>query len=191
VANSRGPETLSELAAETGAVAAPLAEVARGAGLVVVTIPQRSVPLLPAGVFDGVSPDAVIVDTGNYYPRRDGEITAIEAGMTESGWVAAELGRPLVKAFNTIRAADLLERGLPAGSPGRIAIPLAGDDPAAKALVAALIDELGFDPVDAGTLEESWRQQPGSPVYAANLDAEAARAALAAAVPVREPSWRA
>lgn len=191
VANSRGPETLAALAAETGATAARVEDVADHADLVVVTIPQKSIPGLPAGLLVRAAGGAVVVDTGNYYPRRDGHIAAIETGMSESRWVAEALRRPVVKAFNTIRAADLLDRGLPAGSAGRIALPVAGDDPAAKELVMRLVDELGFDPVDAGSLDDSWRQQPGTPVYGANLDATATRAALEAAQPRRETSSRA
>src|SRR3954471_1917419 len=130
VANSRGPGTLADLAAETGATAVPVAEAARSGELVVVTIPQGKVPSLPAGLFDGVPEGVVVVDTGNYYPRqRDGRIEPIEAGTVESRWAERELGRPVVKAFNNIYAQHLMERGEPAGTPGRIALPVAGDDP--------------------------------------------------------------
>jgi predicted dinucleotide-binding enzyme len=192
VANSRGPETLADLAAETGATAVSVPEAARGRDLVVVTIPERNVPNLPAGLFDGVDDDVVVVDTGNYYPRqRDGRIDGIEAGLPESRWVEQQLGRPVVKAFNNIYARHLLELGRPAGTPGRIALPVAGDDPAAKAVVLRLVDELGFDGVDAGGLDESWRQQPGTPVYTKDLDADGLRRALAEASPDRTPEWRA
>ena len=103
VANSRGPETLAELAKETGAKAVPVKDAVRGVDLVVVTIPEKNIPQLPPGLFDGVPADVVVVDTGNYYPQqRDGRIAAIEAGMTESGWVAQQLGRPVVKAFRSV-----------------------------------------------------------------------------------------
>jgi len=190
VANSRGPETLRDLAAETGATALPATEAARGAELVVVTIPEKNVPRLPAGLFDGAAKGVVVVDTGNYYPRqRDGRIEAIEAGMPESRWVERQLGRPVVKAFNNIYAQHLLELGKPAGTPGRIALPVAGDDPAAKAVVLRLIDQLGFDGVDAGGLDESWRQQPGSPVYTHDLDADGVRRALSEAKQERTPEF--
>ncbi|MGX6449260.1 NADPH-dependent F420 reductase, partial [Patulibacter sp. S7RM1-6] len=181
VANSRGPETLRELADATGATPVRADEAASGAELVVVTIPAKSVPDLPAGVLDGAAPDAPVVDTNNYYPQeRDGRIEAIEGGMPESAWTAQQLGRPVVKAFNTIRAPHLQHHGRPAGDPDRIALPVAGDDGEAKARVLALVDELGFDPVDAGGLDESWRQQPGTPAYGADADADGLRAALAA-----------
>ena len=190
VANSRGPETLAALARETGAKAVPAAEAARDAQLVVVTIPEKNVPLLPPGLFNAAAEGVVLVDTGNYYPRqRDGRIEAIEAGMAESVWVAQQLGRPVVKAFNNIYSQHLLEHGKPAGTPGRIALPVAGDDAAAKAVVLRLVDELGFDGVDAGSLEESWRQQPGTPVYGTDLDAAGVRLALAEARPGRSPEF--
>lgn len=155
VANSRGPEPLSDLAAETGATAAPVSEAAKDADLVIVTIPERAIPLLPDGVLDATKTRAPIIDTGNYYPARDGRIDAIEAGSTESRWVSEQLGRPVVKAFNNIRAQHLLELGKPTATPGRIALPVAGDDPNSKRIVMELVDELGFDPVDAGSIDES------------------------------------
>ena len=192
VANSRGPETLTALAAETGATAVSAHEAARGRDVVVVTIPQKHVAHLPADLFAGVPAGVVVVDTGNYYPQqRDGRIAEIEAGTTESRWVTQRLGRPVVKAFNTIYAQHLLEHGKPAGSAGRIALPVAGDDAAAKAVVLKLLDEIGFDGVDAGGLDESWRQQPATPVYGTDYDAAGVRRALAEASPERKPEWRA
>src|SRR5919106_2394514 len=191
VANSRGPQTLADLAAETGATAVSVREAVRGVDLVVVTIPEKNVPDLRAGLFAAVDSGVVVVDTGNYYPRtRDGRIEAIEAGMPESRWVEQQLGRPVVKAFNNIFAAHLLELGKPAGAPGRIALPVAGDDPG-KAVVLRLVEDLGFDAVDAGSLDESWRQQPGTPVYTTDLDAEGVRRALSEASRDRTPEWRA
>jgi predicted dinucleotide-binding enzyme len=192
VANSRGPDTLADLARDTGATPVSVDEAAHDAELVVVTIPQRRIPDLPAGLFDRGASGLVVVDTGNYYPRqRDGRIEAIEAGTTESRWVSDQLGRPVVKAFNNIYAQHLLECGQPAGSPGRIALPVAGDEPAAKQVVMGLVDALGFDPVDAGGLDDSWRQQPGTPVYGTDHDAAGVRAGLAAASPERSEEWRA
>lgn len=192
VANSRGPETLAELAAETGATAVSVRQAARGQDLVIVTIPQKNVPDLPADLFAPTLTDVVVIDTGNYYPQqRDGRIEAIEAGMTESRWVAQHLQRPVVKAFNNIMAKHLLELGRPAGAEGRIALPIAGDSAAAKSTVSRLIDALGFDPVDAGSLDDSWRQQPGTPVYGADLDAEGVRRALAEATRERPAAFRA
>jgi len=191
VANSRGPETLAALAKDTGAIAVPVSEAARGTEVVIVTIPEKNVPSLPKNLFAAAGGDTVVVDTGNYYPQRDGRIDEIEAGTTESRWVARQLGRPVVKAFNTIYAKHLFERGQPKGTAGRIALPIAGEDVRAKGVVLRLLDELGFDGVDAGTLDESWRQQPGSPVYGADLDADGVRRALAEASKERPPGFRA
>ncbi len=191
VANSRGPETLRDLAAETGAAAVTADQAARDKDVVVVTIPQRRVAELPGDQLAAAG-DAVVVDTGNYYPReRDGAIEGIEAGATESRWVEQQLGRPVIKVFNNIYASHLQARGQPAGSPGRIALPVSGDDPATKAVVLRLVEELGFDAVDAGGIDESWRQQPGSPVYGTDFDAAGVRRALAEASPERTADWRA
>ncbi|ONI67720.1 NADP oxidoreductase [Kribbella sp. ALI-6-A] len=191
VANSRGPESLRDLEQETGARAVKVEEAVQDAEIVVVTIPEKAVPQLPANLFANAADDVVVVDTGNYYPQRDGRIAAIEDdGLTESAWVARQLGRPVVKAFNNIQARHLLENGLPAGTSGRIALPVAGDDPAGKAKILQLVDDLGFDPVDAGPLAESWRQQPGTPIYGTDLTAAAAREALAAASPERPDELR-
>ncbi|HYA68590.1 MAG TPA: NAD(P)-binding domain-containing protein [Acidimicrobiales bacterium] len=191
VANSRGPETLAELVKETGATAVLATEAAQGAEVVVITIPEKNIPGLPAGILDGMAADAVVIDTGNYYPQqRDGKIEEIENGTPESRWVANRLGHPVVKAFNGIYASHLLTHGKPAGSRGRLALPVAGDDPAAKAIVVGLLDQLGFDGVDAGGLDDSWRQQPGTPVYGADLNADGVRQALADARPERPTEFR-
>jgi 8-hydroxy-5-deazaflavin:NADPH oxidoreductase len=183
VANSRGPETLGSLAGETGAKAVTARDGARAGEVVIVTIPEGKIPKLPDDLFAGVPDDVVVVDTGNYYPQRDGRIAGIEEGMTESRWVETQLGRSVVKAFNTMNYKRLLERGRPKGTPGRIALPVAGDDTRA--------DELGFDAVDDGGLDESWRQQPGTPVYDIDQDAAGVRRALKEASPERKPEWRA
>ncbi len=192
VANSRGPETLRGLASDTGARAVTAADAARDKDLVVVTIPERNIPALPADLFTGVGEQVVVVDTGNYYPQqRDGRIAAIEEGVTESQWAQRQLGRPVIKAFNNIYAQHLQDDGQAKGTPGRIALPVAGDDQAAKAIVLELVDELGFDPVDAGGLDDSWRQQPATPVYTTDLDADGVRKALMEASPDRRPEFSA
>ncbi|MFC9388561.1 NADPH-dependent F420 reductase [Streptomyces venezuelae] len=191
VANSRGPETLAALAEETGATAVAASEAARGAEVIVVTVPLKNVPDLPAGVLDGAADGFVVIDTNNYYPQRDGRIAAIEDdGLTESRWTEGHLGHPVVKAFNGTYAQDILDRPLPAGDPGRLALPVAGDDDAAKLKVRALIDELGFDTVDAGGIDESWRQQPGTPVYGLREGVEAVTKALAEASPERPADFK-
>jgi predicted dinucleotide-binding enzyme len=157
-----------------------------------VTIPLKAVPNLPKTIFSSESKSLVVIDTGNYYPQhRDGRIDAIEGGTAESRWVEQQIGHPVIKAFNNILAAHLQNNGKPAGSFGRIALPIAGDDPRAKQTVMRLIDEIGFDAVDAGTIDESWRQQPGSPVYAKDYDAAGVRRALGEAKKERVPEFRA
>lgn len=192
VANSRGPETLTALAEETGATPVTVSEAARGAEVVVVTIPLKNVPELPDNVFDGAAEGFVVIDTGNYYPReRDGRIDGIEDdGLTESRWTEQHLGHPVIKAFNGTYAQDLLERPRPAGDPERIALPVAGDDEDAKNTVRALIDELGFDTVDSGGIDDSWRQQPDSPVYGLRAGVEGVTKALADASPERPAAFR-
>jgi predicted dinucleotide-binding enzyme len=192
VANSRDPQTLAELAADTGATAVWARDAAADADLVIVSIPQRNVPDLAPGIVAGAKPGAPVVETNNYYPReRDGAIAEIEAGTPESVWVAEQLGVPVFKVFNGIYWKHLLERGRPRGAAGRIALPIAGDDAAGKQVVSDLVDELGFDPVDGGPLAESWRQQPGTPVYGTDLDAAGVIRALAEASPERPERFRA
>ena len=191
VANSRGPDTLTDLARETGATPVTVREAARSGDVVIVSIPVKSVPKLPRDLFAGLPSGVVVVDTGNYYPQRDGHIAEIERGTTESRWTSQQLGRPVVKAFNNIYAKHLLELGKPRATPGRIALPVAGDDKAAKAVIIKLIDELGFDAVDAGTLDESWKQQPGTPVYGTDFDAAGVRKGLAEAKQERAAGFRA
>src|SRR5215469_17157812 len=192
VANSRGPQTLTKLAAETGAKAVNVRDAAHAGDVVVVTIPEKNIFSLPTDLFKDVSASVIVIDTGNYYPRqRDGRIDAIENGMPESQWVSRQLGRPVVKAFNNIYAAHLQNFGLPAGTTGRVAIPVAGDDPKAKAIVFRLADEIGFDPVDAGSLAESWRQQPGTPVYGPDFVTAGVQSALSQASRERPAEFRA
>ncbi|MGW7258207.1 NADPH-dependent F420 reductase [Streptomyces sp. NPDC054834] len=192
VANSRGPHTLTELAEETGATPVPAEEAAHGAEVVVVTVPLKAVPALPKGLLDGAAEGVAVIDTGNYYPQqRDGRIAAIEDdGLTESRWTERQIEHPVIKAFNGTYAQDILDRPLPAGAPDRMALPVAGDDAAAKAKVRALIDELGFDTVDTGGLDESWRQQPGTPVYGLRAGVDGVRKALAEASQERPADFR-
>ncbi|WJV50706.1 NADPH-dependent F420 reductase [Streptomyces flavofungini] len=192
VANSRGPATLTALAEETGATPVTVADAARGAELVVVTIPLKNVPDLPSGLFDEAADGFAVLDTGNYYPGRDGRIDAIEDdGLTESRWTEQHIGHPVIKAFNGTYAQDILDKPLPKGDPERMALPVAGDDEAAKKVVRDLIDELGFDTVDAGGIDESWRQQPDTPVYGLRAGVAAVTDALAAASPERPATFRA
>lgn len=151
-------------------------EAAHSGEVVIVSIPLKNIPSLPAELFADVPAEVVVVDTGNCYPQqRDGLIEPIERGTAETRWVSDRLGRPVVKASNNIYARHLLAHGEPRGASGRIALPVAGDDCRAKDLVIRLLDEIGFDGVDAGELDESWRQPPGTPVYGTDLDADGVR----------------
>lgn len=123
--------------------------------------------------------------------QRDGEIAAIEDGQVESAWVAEQIGAPVYKVFNGIWWKHLLEGGKPPGAAGRIALPVAGEDGAGRDLVHDLVDQLGFDPVNAGSIAESWRQQPGTPVYGKDFDVAKTIAALAQASRERTPEWSA
>ena len=181
VANSRGPESLAGLAAETGAHPGTVQAAAEDSDVVVLAVPVRAVRDLPKEAFRG----KVVVDVNNYYPQRDGLIPDIaDRSVTSSRWTAEVLdGATVVKAFNNIVAQHLRDEGRPVGDDRRIALPVAADDPDAKQTVMGLVSELGFDPVDAGTLDQSWRQQPDTPVWATDHDAEGVRAGLASARP--------
>lgn len=152
-------------------------EAARTGELVIVSVPVSAYPLLPAALLA----DKIVVDTGNYYPARDGHVAVLDAGATTSSEIlAAELpGAQVVKMFNTISFAHLRDQPEAPDSPGRRALPMAGDDPAAKATVAQLVDEIGFDTVDAGALSTGRRFEPGSPAYNVRLDAGELAAAVA------------
>ncbi len=168
MANTRGPESLKDLAANTGAIPVSVEQVVQDVDMLFIVVPQKSIPELPKGLLNKAKKETIVIDVGNYYPFRDGRIDEIENGLTESAWVERQIGRPVVKVLNTIIAKALAEAGRPAGSCDRVALPMSGDNPKAKEIVAQLIDRMGFDSVDAGTIAESWRQQPGSPVYCTN-----------------------
>lgn len=192
ISNSRGPASLAALAAATGARAATVQEVVAGSDIVVVAVPMVGVPTLPADLFQQAPRGQIVIDTSNYYPRhRDGLIAEVEAGMLESAWVARHLGVPVIKAFNTIRAPQLLARSAPNGTSGRVALAVAGDDASARKKVMQLVEDIGFDSVDAGEIGQSWRQQPGSPGYLKDLDAAGVRRTLAEAREQRLPEWKA
>jgi predicted dinucleotide-binding enzyme len=156
IADSRGPETLRGLAAEIEARPVTVTEAAHSGEIVIVAIPQRAVMDLPKDLFTGVPTDVVVIDTGNYYPVRDRRIAAIEEGQLESAWVAEQMGRPVVRVLNNIGSMSLLANGRPAGAAGRIALPVAGDPPAGRAKVMRLVEQLGFDAVDAGSLADEF-----------------------------------
>src|SRR5258706_9359980 len=168
MANSRGPESLRGLAAKTGAMPVSVERVVQDVDILFVVVPQKAISKPPKGLLNKAKKETIVVDVGNYYPFRDGRIDEIEDGLTESGWVERKIGWPVVKVLNTVIATALAEAGRPSGSIDRIAFPISGDNPKSKEVVAQLIDRIGFDSVDAGTIAESWRQQPGSPAYCTN-----------------------
>lgn len=190
IANARGPETLSQLAEQTGAIPVALSDVAKRADLLVIAVPMKSVPLLPKDLLRQLPAGSPIVDAGNYIPPRDGAIDEIEGGLTESEWTSGVLGHSVIKAFNNIITYSLVHGGLPEGSRNRIALPIAGDDTQAKQIAIALVDAIGFDGIDSGSLSESWRQQPGTPVYATDHDADTLRKELANADRKLAPEMR-
>ncbi|QWZ06516.1 NADPH-dependent F420 reductase [Nocardioides panacis] len=181
LSNSRGPETLADVVAGLGEHA--VADTAEGAAergdIVVVTIPMHAYRDVPVAPLAG----KVVIDTNNYYPERDGQIAALDAHETTSASLLQEHlpESQVVKAFNHIQSGHLLEHAQEAGTADRRALAIAGDHDEAKATVAKLIDELGFDVVDVGPLAESWRIEPGTPGYGPRLDADAMREALASA----------
>jgi 8-hydroxy-5-deazaflavin:NADPH oxidoreductase len=181
ISNSRGPETLAPLVAELGpnARAATPAEAGQAGDIVVVTVPLKNYRQVPVAPLAG----KVVIDTNNYYPQRDGHIPELDnESTTTSELLQAHLpASKVVKAFNHIYAAQLTTDGLPAGAKTRRALVIAGDDAAAKAAVAGLLDQFGFDTVDAGPLKEGWRIQRDTPGYGPRRTADELRKDLAAA----------
>lgn len=177
ISNSRGPESLAGLEQELGqaASAGTVEDAAREGDVVVVATPLAAVETLPAQLLAG----KVVVDANNYYPRRDGQIPEIDAGLGSSEWLAQHLpGARVIKALNTMWSENILHQAVPPGAEERVAMPVAGDDDEAKSAVSGLIDDMGFDPIDGGTLRDGRRQEPGTPVYNVLLDADGVRAAL-------------
>jgi predicted dinucleotide-binding enzyme len=181
VANSKGADAVRSFADEIGATPTDAAGAVADADVVILSVPFPAVTKL-AEVVAAVPAAVPVIDTGNYYPdMRDPRIPEIDQGMTESVWVAQQLGRPVIKAFNNILAYSLANLGRPSGAPDRLAVAVAGDDPDQKHMAMRIVDEVGFDPVDAGSLADSWRQQPSTPVYCCDWNAEETLAALTAA----------
>jgi 8-hydroxy-5-deazaflavin:NADPH oxidoreductase len=181
LANSRGPQSLEERSAQLGARVRPMTvdEAARYGDLVVVSIPLGQYPSVPAEPLRG----KIVIDTDNYYPQRDGHFAELDDDSTTSSELLQHHlpGARVVKAFNAVRWDSLGAEGKPRGAAGRLAMPMAGDDVAAKNVVAGLIDEIGFDAVDVGNLAQGGRKiQPGTAVYTANLTASEMTDRLAA-----------
>lgn len=191
IANAKGPASLTAFAAETGVTPVTVEQAIPGKDVVVISIPQQSILDLSRGPFAKAADSTIFVDTGNYYPEvRDVQIADIDNGMPESEWVSQQLAIPIIKAFNNMTIWSLSTRGLPAGDPGRICMSVAGDNREHKQVIIDLIDQLGFDGIDAGPLADSWRQQPGAPAYCTDLDKAALTAALKQAEYDKVPVYR-
>ncbi len=169
MSSSSGTEKLKNLALETGASAVMLADVVTDVDVIVISIPMIAILKLQKNLLKNTSANTPIIDTCNYYPIRDGLINDIENGMPESVWVSNQLQRPVIKTYNSILYRSLANSGLAKGSLSRVALPISGDDKQSKELVSILVNDSGFDSLDYGSLQDSWRQQPGSPVYCTDL----------------------
>lgn len=189
VANSREPHTIESEAQAAGGRAVAAADAVEGVDVVILSIPLNTLPDV-APLMSDVPSKTVVMDTSNYYPLRDGHIDAIEDGQVESLWVTEQLGRPIVKAWNSIGSDSLAKKGKPAGSPSRIALPVAADRESDRKVGMALVEDTGFDAFDAGKLAQSWRQQPGAPCYGTDLTREELPDALASAEKERLPKRR-
>ena len=189
VANSRGPETINAEILSSGARAVTTEEALSDVEVVILSIPLNRIPDV-APLIARLPEETVVIDTSNYYPFRDDRIDAIEGGQVESLWVAEQLGRPIAKAWNAIGSASFAKKGKPAGAPGRIAIPIAADRDRDRDITMALVNDSGLDAFDAGSLADSWRQQPGAPVYCTDLTYDEIGDALEAAERERLPKRR-
>ncbi len=181
VSNSRGPETLSALVSELGprARAGSALDAAKTGDIVVVTVPLKNYRAVPVEPLVG----KIVIDTNNYYPQRDGHIPELDDESTTTSELLQQHlpTSKVVKGFDHIYAAELTTHGQPAGSKNRRALVIAGDDKEAKATVTHLLDQFGFDTVDAGPLSEGWRIQRDTPGYGPRRTAEELRRDLAAA----------
>lgn len=180
VANSRGPETIDSDVLTTGAAAVEASTVVHDVEVLITSIPLTAMPAIKPLVAN-LPADATIIDTSNYYPARDGHLQALDEGEVESLWITEQIGRPVAKAWNAILSETFKTKGASAGDPNRLAIPVAAHSDADRDTAMALVEETGFDAVDAGSLPDSWRQQPGAPAYCTELTAQDMPAALASA----------
>ncbi len=189
LAGSGSPDDIREKAERMRAKPVMAQDAVVDVDVIILSIPFAGIPDV-AGLFAEVPADVVVIDTSNYYPMRDGNIAEVDGGKPESVWSSDQLGRPVVKAFNAVLAETLAGHGKEAGAPGRIAVPVAGDDPRATAIARELVELTGFDTLDAGDLAGSWRQQPGTPAYCTELTTSELRNALSAADRTRAPQDR-
>jgi predicted dinucleotide-binding enzyme len=177
-------------AKELDASPATLEELVKDVEVIFLSVPTIAIPGFSKDLFKNIQPDVIIVETTNYYPFRDGEIEELVNGKVESVWVSEQLGMPVIKAFSSLPAYSLMHGGKDGGTDDRIAIAVSGDDERAKQIISRLINDAGFDAVDAGSLSESWRHQPGTPAYCTNLNAAQLKKALASGIREKAPSIR-
>lgn len=189
LANSKDPSSIRNLANEIGVNAVTKEDAVSGVDVVILSIPFAKYPDLKQ-TLSSVPAKTVVIDTSNYYPGRDGAIKEVDNGKPESIWVSEQIGRPVIKAWNAVLAATLADKGQPARSSERIALPVAGDDINAEAIAQDLVEDTGFIALAAGTLEDSWRQQPGTPAYCTELTLPELKVALQAADKARAPQNR-
>lgn len=189
VTNTRSMPELEKIAASLGASAATLEDVVKDVDAIIFSMPFNAYKNLPKNLLNEVPQDVVVMDTSNYYPFRDGEIPELEQ-ISESEYISKVLNRPLVKVFNNMLEGTLKYKGKTAGEEARVAISIAGDNQEHKKVVAQLVDITGFDTVDAGSLAESWRQQPGTPAYCTELNETELKEALTKAEKGKAPAIR-
>ena len=189
ISDARGIHLIPENLRGSGVQVVEVTEVFSDVDVAILSVPLVVLPKLVEAV-KVASRECVLIDTSNYYPSRDQKIDAIEEGKVESIWVKELLGREVVKAWNAMGSDSLARLGTAPGMPGRLAIPVAGENSEHKRVAMQLVDDIGFDPVDSGTLAESWRHQPGSPAYCTDLSAKELEEALGTAVKSRLPARR-
>lgn len=189
LANSKAPRSLQNLANEIGVQAVAKEEAVSEVDVVILSIPFAKYPDLKQ-TLSHVPEKVVVIDTSNYYPGRDGAIKEVDDGKPESVWVSEQIGRPIIKAWNAVLATTLADKGQPAGSSLRIALPVAGDDIKAEAIAQDLVEDTGFTALAAGSLESSWHQQPGTPAYCTELTLPELKSALCAADKMKAPQNR-
>jgi 8-hydroxy-5-deazaflavin:NADPH oxidoreductase len=187
IADARGIERLE--GKEFAGTPVRVEDVIKNIEVLIISLPIKAMPSI-RDIINQVGEEVIIVDTSNYYPFRDNKIEEIENGMVESVWVSNQLGRPIIKAFNNLLAHTLENEGTSEGTSGRIAIAIAGNDLSQKQVILDLVNELGFDTVDSGSLSDSWKQQPGTPAYCTELTKDELTKALKKANKEKAPLLR-
>ncbi|MCY9002716.1 NADPH-dependent F420 reductase [Peribacillus frigoritolerans] len=187
IADARGIEHLE--GKELAGTPVLIEDVITNIEVLIISLPLTALPSI-RNIIEQVGEEVIVVDTSNYYPSRDQKIAEIENGMVESDWVSNQLGKPIIKAFNNLLAHTLENEGTPEGASGRIAMAIAGNDVSQKQIIMDVVNQLGFDTVDSGSLSDSWRQQPGTPAYCTELTKEELTKALEKANKEKAPFLR-